>query len=258
MVVKNTVIKSKIEKGDVTDKALVKLVKRVRKVVNDEDDDYLLICAGLTGTGKSTLMLHAMEVFTGGDINLDYVALDREGFADSLSQVLNEKGESRYLCYDEANVNKRGAMTNFNKELIDLYFSIRGLNIFHWWNNPSLDMIDKPFIEDVVNGIIFIGDKSDSNRKYHFLTRKKLLDFYNDHKSNLSNAALKQDVSQYSNFTGAFNAYEGSVWEDYLEMKEGRMEYKAERFRDRWGSEDGDGDSGVVGFSDSIPALQGD
>ena len=118
-------------------------VKRISK-----DDDFLLMCVGETGSGKSVLTLHGYELVDPENCSIDFISFCPEDHAKGMKDLMQKKEGVRFIANDEANIQKRNSSTKYNKDLIDLYFSIRGLNFFHWWNNPSLDIIDKVFIRE--------------------------------------------------------------------------------------------------------------
>lgn len=218
---------------------LKEFVKQVKNdILKDRNDDYLLIITGLTGTGKSNLMLWIYEEFDLEGCSINYVTLNRTDFANSLDLVV-KKPDLKFLSYDEANVSKRDAMTTFNKDLIDVYFSIRESNIFHVWCNPSVEMIDKPFIKERVKGLILIFDKSLHRRVYYFFkseTLIKIFEFYGN--LDMTNLIKSKKLAYYR---GWFKPYDGKLLKAYLDKKAGRITDKVSSFKERWGSGDLDG-----------------
>jgi len=218
---------------------LKEFVRQVKNdVLKDRNDDYLLIITGLTGTGKSNLMLWIYEEFDLEGCSINYITLNRTDFANSLDLV-NKKEGLKFLAYDEANVSKRDAMTSFNKDLIDVYFSIRESNIFHVWCNPSVEMIDKPFIKERVKGLILIFDKSLHRRVYYFFKSETLIKIYEFYNNLDINNLIKSKKFAY--FRGWFKPYSGKLLKDYLDKKRGRIVDKVSDFKERWGSSDLDG-----------------
>lgn len=218
------------------DDYLSKLVAQVRdKILVDQDSDFLLLMVGVPGSGKSMLSLHAYESFDPGGCDIKYISFDREGFANSISDT-SKKPNLRFVCNDEANVSKRDSMSQYNKDMIDLYFSIRGLNIFHIWNNPSADMIDKAFLQERVRGLILIYDLSPNKRTYHYFKSREVLKIY-DKNGNLKLATLKRN-RRLAYYKGWFRPYSGKLWSAYKVKKDGRMVDKVKSFREKWGSND--------------------
>lgn len=209
----------------------------IKYLLTHKDDDYLLLCAGDTGSGKSMLMLHVMDEFMGEYADTSFIGLTRSSFADAFTKIRNVPKEFRFLANDEANISKREALTKYNRDLLDLYYSCRGLNIFHWWNNPSVDMIDKPFIKDRVKGFILIVSKDVKRpRAYYFFTKENLLrilDKYGD----IELKTIRKVRKKYSSFKGWFRDYDGRLKKPYLDMKNPRMLEKVDEFQEKYGKE---------------------
>jgi len=212
-----------------------KIILGIRDRIKDKDDDFMVMCFGSTGTGKSNLMLHSYELYDTEGCTVDNIGLNPKDFATAINNASKTKG-FRYCGNDEANVSKRDHSTKWNKDILDLYFAIRGLRIFHWWNNPSLDMIDKPFIEEKIKGFIFISTKDiNKPRVYYYFRKKDLLNLYEKH-GNLKINVLKKHCKEYAYYKGWFRKYEGKLLQAYLDKKEVRMEEKVENFYQKYGS----------------------
>lgn len=220
------------------DEYLSKVVDSINSAVQNKNDDFLLVCCGTTGTGKTSLAFHVMEEYLQDKASVDYVSLNRQDWIESLNQVGKEE-QPRFCCYDEANIHKRDSLTRWNKEVIDLYLSIRGLMIFNWWNNPSLEGLDKEFITERIKGVIFIVTKDVKRpRIYYYFTKKgilKILDKY----GNLKHDTLYKVRKKYCFYRGWFKPYKGKLWDDYLSMKDDRMLQKLEEMQEKWGRGDG-------------------
>lgn len=214
------------------------IIKEVGRTLGTKDDDFLEMCIGTTGTGKSNLMMHAYELLDPEHCTVDAIGLDRVTHAQALKAATTLKG-IRFCANDEANVNKRDALTRYNKMLIDLYMAIRGLQIFHWWNNPSVDMLDKVFVEERIKGLIFIVTKDkDRPRVYYYFTKDGLLRLFEKTKGKLTMKTLKKYAKEYAYYKGWFRAYTGKLSADYLKKKEARMVDKVEDFFKEFGQED--------------------
>lgn len=210
----------------------------VKRSLFEKEDDFLIVCVGTRGTGKTTLMFHFYNRFAGEHASVEQVALTRPDLAQSL-KAAKESKVFRFVGYDEANINKREALTKWNRALIDLYFSIRGLRIFHWWNNPSAEMLDKPFIEECVKGLILVFTKEVKRpRLYYYFTKDDLLSLLED-QGNLKLRTLKKHAKKYAYYRGWFKDYTGPLLAAYKEKKQDRMEQKVDDFFAEYGTEDG-------------------
>ena len=204
------------------------VMNTIKNTMKKKDDDHFLICVGSTGTGKTSLGLWAYEEFDPENCTVENVGLDPKQFARALGNA--STGKSKFCMNDEANISKRQHSTAYNKDVLDLYFSIRGERLFHWWNNPSLDIIDKPFIEEKLNSVIYIASKDiDRPRIYFYFTKQKILQLLRD-KKDLKLTTLHKYADEYASFKGWFKGYDGKLWEEYLEKKKARMKYKIDEF----------------------------
>jgi len=205
------------------------VLSQISDSIKNKDDDMLLMCVGDPGTGKTSLGLYAMEKYMGDRCDVKYIGLTREDFAGAL-KLAKDDPMPRFCMNDEANISKRDSLTKFNKDMIDLYYSIRGLQIFHWWNNPSLDMIDKPFIEERISGVIFIFTKTvNKPRLYYYFTKQKLLAMLEKY-GNLKLTTIKKIAKKYAFYRGWFRPYNGPLWEPYMVKKRSRMNGKVDDF----------------------------
>lgn len=219
------------------DQIFEQVVLTAKKYNQDNDDDFLLLCVGDTGTGKSSLGLHAYELYDPEDCDVKYIGLDKMSFANAMKYCI-EKSLPRFNMNDEANISKRDSLTKFNRDILDLYFANRGLNIFHWWNNPSLNMIDKAFIKERIKGVIFVFTKSkDKPRLYYYFHTQQLLKLY-EKEDNFDLTTLKNKAKKYAYYMGWFRPYKGKLWNDYLDKKKGRMVDKVQEFYDKYGGDE--------------------
>jgi ABC-type dipeptide/oligopeptide/nickel transport system ATPase component len=215
------------------DDMLPQFIKTVKDRIVKKNDDYLVLCVGETGTGKSTLMLESMELYN-PEIGVEFVGLNPKDHAQALKNAKDYKGD-KFCSYDEANIQKRNSTTKYNKELIDVYMAIRGLKIFHWWNNPSLDIIDKFFIQEKINAVIYIQTKDVKfPRIYYMFTKDAILNIFDRNKGKLTLKILKKCAKEYSTYQGWFRDYKGKNWEAYTEKKNERMDTKVEDFFEKY------------------------
>ena len=188
------------EKG--IDKLTLHYVDRIASAIEERNDDFVLLIVGDVNSGKSMLSLKLMDVFLGSEANTKWVCFDKATFSDALADVAEKPGR-RMLIYDEGNLNKRDSMTKWNRQLIDTFYSIRGLNIFHVWCNPSANVIDKTFLTERVNGLILIVDKNKNKpRRFFYYTKRCLLKHYAKYNS-LKTERMKVKVQQLREEFGA-------------------------------------------------------
>lgn len=211
-----------------------KIILGIKKALVEKDDDAIILYAGPTGTGKSNLMLWGYQTFDPDGCSQDFIGLDRQTHAIALKKA-SEKDHPRFCGDDEANVSKRDAMTKYNRNRIDLYFAIRGLNIFHGWCNPSVEMLDKVFIEERIKGMIFVLTKDvDRPRIYYYFTKKGLLKMLEEY-GNLKEKTIRDYGEKYAMYKGWFRKYEGPLLEAYLKKKDDRMSTKVTEFFETYG-----------------------
>jgi len=218
-----------------TDIYFQRFIKTVKKRIEKNNDDFTLLVVGETGTGKSNIMLEGMEIYN-PDLDMSFVGLDPNDHAASLKNAKDYKG-SRFCAMDEANISKRDAVTKYNKRLISVFLAIRGLNIFHWWNNPSLDIIDKFFIQEKINAVMFIFTKGSPLRYYYLFDKKAILNIYEKNKGKLTLRALTK-YKELALYMGWFRKYEGNLLPAYMEKKSARMDVKVNEFFDEFADDE--------------------
>lgn len=197
------------------------------------NDDGFIICAGRRGTGKTSLMFHCYKQYAGEEANIEQIAFNQKEMAVALDNASSATGK-RFVGYDEANVSKRDALTRWNKRLMDTYMNIRGLQIFHWWNNPSVEMLDKPFIEECVKGLIVIITKDkDKPRFFYWFTQDAILRIIEE-KGDLKLSTLIKYGGKYAHHLGWFKPYQNHLWKEYLEKKTDRMIAKVSELREEF------------------------
>lgn len=211
------------------DPILKRIAKSVDSQIRGSDDDFFLMIVGSTGTGKSVLMLNVLEDYDPEEASVDYLGWDQGTFATALRNASRKKNK-RFVGNDEANVNKRNNATQFNKDTLDLYYANRKENMFHIWCNPSLDAIDKPFIKDRIDGVIYIYEKTMHRpRCYYYFHKKDILTIW-DKAGNLDLRTLKKYARRYASWRGWFRDYKGPLRAEYIKRAKGRVADKTERY----------------------------
>ena len=214
------------------DEWLEKSIDSVQTHIVNNNDDNLLLIVGDTGSGKSNLALHIMERYLGNKASVDFIGLNKPSIAAGLKDV-TEQPLPRCFLVDEANISKRDSLSKFNKDIIDLYSSIRGFQIFHIWCNPSLNMLDKFFIEERIKGIIYCTAKTPYVRVYYYFPKKKILEIFNKY-GHLKLPLLYKIRKKYAYYRGWFKEYTGPLRAAYEDKKDNRMTEKINTFYDKW------------------------
>lgn len=217
-----------------TDELLENLLNQVQKK-RATDNDVLILSVGETGSGKSMLNLHIGNILGGDNFSIDCISLDPETFANTLHHVKSLTG-IRVLLNDEANINKRASMSTYNRDTLNVYMSIRGLNIIHLWCNPSLDLIDKAFVKERLNGVILVLNTGGINtRVYYYFSKNAILQILMKY-NNLELATLRKVRKKYAIFRGWFKDYKGNLKEEYNNKKQLRMNNVVDNFFEKYGS----------------------
>jgi hypothetical protein len=212
------------------DPAFAAVMKAIQHSVLHDDQCCTILCAGVVGSGKSSLGLHAYDIVSEGELKLDNVVMNTEGLARGTRLLKDAPGT--FLNYDEGNVNRRNSTTRFNKAFIDLLFNIRGLNGILWINNPSVQQLDKSLVEDaLINAYVFINE---NRRSYWWITRDRMLDLYRKY-GDLSYDTLMAYGARYAEFEGWFKAFTKPFWGEYTALKRERMVEKVDDFSDEFG-----------------------
>jgi len=209
-------------------------ILRVDKVqVSSHDDDAFYIIAGRTNAGKSTLAHHLHDLWTSGEPDVSRVSLDRDEFPIKAEKTLQLPDiRLRVTHYDEANISRREAMGVFNRDLLTFYFSVRGKRALHIWCNPSLEILDRPFIEERVNGVWYIYKRPKG--RYVFIPRESLLRMIDD-KVNFKQDSIEKNAHKYALiFKGRFKKYpQNDFKKAYDRLKETRTDHVARWLREK-------------------------
>lgn len=226
------------EPGQPFDKGLRTVLDWIRDhIIGRNDDDWLMLCVGSVGTGKSRLMLSCYEYFDPEGCDISYVGINREDHAKALKKA-SDKPKRRFCGYDELNISRRNVNEEYARDLLQAFNEIRGKNMFHWWNNPTLQLIDRIFIQERIRGLVFIYTKEKNRpRRYFYFRRKELLRVYDDYKGNLSQDTLRKAGRKgYAWFQGWFRDYDGRMLDEYMSLKAQKMDDTIENFAEKWGS----------------------
>lgn len=219
------------EKGERVDAMFRQLIPSIKQRLLSTDDNCTVVCFGATGSGKSSLGFHAGNLYNEGEgLSAALVGFDPLTWAQALATAKDQRGA--FLMHDEGNFSKRDSMAQKNKDFIDLLFTFRSKNWFLWINNPSADYLDKELLfGDLVNFFVFIHAKQ---RRYYFIPRKQMQDFYARHQT-LRADALKKYGKHYAAYDGWFLRYAGKDWDAYLDKKTARVDDKLMQYIEKYG-----------------------
>ena len=227
------------------DERFENVVAKAKELCTEEDDDAVILAYGETGSGKSNLFLWFMHLYMGEQRNINCVAMTRAGFTTALKYV-KDLPQPRLLFYDEANISKRDGLAKWNKMMIDTYFSIRGKNICHLWCNPSIDYLDKEFIQERIKRVFLVikprtkeGKKSPFRRYYYFKI-DNLINIFEKY-GDLKYKTIYKVRKKYATYCGWFKAYnidnggDAKLIEDYKSLKDNRMDEKIDKLHEEFG-----------------------
>lgn len=210
------------KKGELLDEETKSLIKDTHDSIVNGTDDALFIFVGRTNTGKSNLALLIGCTYN-PDMAIEQAALSNERFTEALQHNTNLPIAQRILHFDELDLSKRDGMTKWNKKMLKLYGKIRGMRILHMWCHPSLQMIDKPFIEERVNAVFFCYEKvTDRPRRFYVFSQKAIIRMMDKHKR-LSLDVLEKYAKDYATYEGCFRRYDGPLLKPYMDSKQEGM-----------------------------------
>lgn len=213
----------------------------LKKVIHDSlvynKDDFVILVVGDRNTGKSHWMLNLYEHISWGGIDINMVAWDRAGFAKAMAlnkSIVDVAERLKFIGYDEANVSGRASMSNWNRDLIDLLFSVRELNICYVWCNPNAEIIDKQIIKSkLIKGLVFLKDKTGGLRRYWYFDRQAIETLFYDY--DLSLKTLNKMKKKLAWWRGWYKEYKGEIINHYNEGKKLRMDKKVDEFAEKYG-----------------------
>jgi len=204
----------------------------IREHINQSNDDYLILAVGETGTGKSNLLLHLQELYMEELTSIKCVAQNRESYADVI-KYNRDAPMPRVAFFDESNISKRDGQSSFNKDIIDLFYTIRAKNILHLWATPSLDMIDKPLIYDRIKAVILFPSKQKNIRPYFWFKKSQILAIFEKY-GRLHIDLLTKVRKKYCSYRGYFREYNGIIKDEYLSIKNQRVDDKMDEFANKY------------------------
>lgn len=212
------------------------LMKRSHEVMLEKNDDYVLVIAGATGTGKSSLGMWVYETID-PEGSIEQIGLTRQDFASLLHRASSLPRPKRYAQNDEGKLNRREWQNDWSKEVLEIYHDIRGLNIWHTWCTAMPNLLDREFVKERVKGFVFVYNKSMTARRFLYFTRDDLLKFMERNDNKLSMDLLKKYGRAFASLDSYFTRYTGRLWDEYEEKKDDRMTERVNEFFEKWGGE---------------------
>lgn len=212
-----------------------KYVRGARELTLKKDDDFVMIIVGGTGVGKSNLGLWVQDTVVPNP-RIQQVALTREDLSKAFVDATKDPVVQRYVQYDEGKLNRRDWNSQWSKELLEIYHDVRGLNIFHVWCTAFPNLLDREFVRERVNALVFCYDKGENRpRQFLLFTKQDLLQFL-EKNDGLSMPLLKRYGKAHATMQSYFSQYDGPMREAYLQRKDNRMMERVSAFYQRWGA----------------------
>lgn len=215
------------------------VIKRQRWLNEHKDADGFFLIVGYNNTGKSTLGHHLHTLWTEGQPNPYNIAFDTSQFSQKLGIIMRkDKIKEKIVQWDEANLSGRAAMSKYNKDLIDLYWSNRSDHGFHIWCNPSLQYLDKILVKERVTAVILIHrGEYKGKRRFSLLTREavnRILENYPKiDLETLETQAFKQRL-----YEGWFKKYpDGEFIKEYRRLKNERNKLKNQQIMEKYSND---------------------
>jgi len=188
----------------------------VKKVIVEQDLDFLLVITGRERIGKSSLALHIAEQVD-PDFTIDQVVFDTQSLYEQVyslkpgSVVVIDEGATAFFSRD--------AMSTDVKDGIKLLTVMGERNLFVIINVPSFFILDKYIREHRVSSLIRVVARG----RFKFFSRRRL-------KAAFFNPKAKKFSWGDPSFKDSFPKYTGKFWEPYTKKK---REYLAARKSNR-------------------------
>lgn len=199
-------------KGSLTTTKLGVNLDIVKKVIVEQDLDFLLVITGRERIGKSSLALHIAEQVD-PNFTVDQVVFDTQAMYEQVyslepgSVVIIDEGATAFFSRD--------AMSTDVKDGIKLLTVMGERNLFVILCVPSFFIIDKYIREHRVSALIRVVARG----RFKFYSRRRL-------KAAFFNPKVKKFAWGDPSFKDSFRKYVGKFWEPYCEKK---AKYLADR-----------------------------
>jgi len=235
----------------------VKKILEAKAYCKDKDQNYTILCSGVTGGGKSTLMLHKNRIV--GDIDFERMAFDIPTSATSyqaakqrqkelydlflnlfLSKGLSDSKAAKHAKklsagvvwdIDELKVYSSKHASSFNTDLLDLLLSVRFKNFLCWANAPSPRVIDRKFLEEkIFDAFIYVHR---AQARYLWFSYDGFMKMNKEH-GGYSAPIIESFGEYYAEFDGYFNAVPDSLFSEYEQYKFRAVEGVEDRFIEKY------------------------
>lgn len=214
-------IEYRLQPGEVVDAQLARIINVMKKQIKEHNDDALILLAGSTGSGKSNLASHIVQIYK-PDVTGEYIALtnDRLKAAWKLCMDNFAKGiKGGLIWYDEADVESMHPNSKHIKQLTAWYKQNRIVGVAHIWCWPDVGAIPRAFIARA-NAII-ICHKGSEPRSYTFYAKKNIERMIQNFAPNEKITAylLKKHEDKFASHRGRFRMNTSDLWQKYQEEK---------------------------------------
>ena len=236
----------------ITDPAFRYFMPALQRLVVENDAAATIFCSGPVGSGKSNLMLAAMDYII-DEPDMGMIGTTDDSFAKAYDSVRDTPGS--FLAHDEANYSSRRSTSSRNEDTTALFMAVRGQNLITWMNNPSIQFIDKKFVEEgLINFFIFINKPK---KNYLLFSRDSMFSFLKIY-GDLKFHTLLEHGEKHADYMGCFGKVRQDLWKLYEEVKRERMrdigdEY-VEKYKKKNGSPAGDKE-GYVSLKDAAKSI---
>lgn len=149
---------------DLSKEVITPISKKLKRIPR------VLIIDGTSGTGKTTLATEIADEITGQEIDLDpetCIQLARGGLELTEKAEECKKKGFKVIIYDEASdLNRRGAMTRFNREMTTFFATYRSLGMLIIICIQSVHQLDVVNDLGLTVGLIHLHDPQNHYTNY--------------------------------------------------------------------------------------------
>lgn len=225
----------------------------------EKDQNYTILCSGVTGGGKSTLMLHKNLIL--GQMDFERMAFSiptmassykvakelRDNFYDMYKEMFLGLGFSDKKAHKMAKKESAGVMwdvdelkvysskhaSSFNTDFFDLMLSVRYKNYFVWANAPSPRSIDRKFLEEkIFDAFIYVHA---AQARYWWFSYDSFMRMNKDFGS-YDAPIIEKYGDYYADFDGYFHTVPDDVFSEYEEYKRSSVDDVEDKFIETYSS----------------------